>query len=266
MWNILNGTIVNAITVAVGTGLGSVFAARIPDRFQRVILTVLGLITVTLGADAAVNIQADVVDRYRPPAPQGDTYGALIGMVVVASLVLGALAGTALRLHERLEGLGEVIHRRFGGAGDAHSFVEGFLSASVIFCVGPLTLLGCLKNGTAGDPSYLYIKAVLDGFCSLALTAALGWGVAFSILTILGFQGGLSLAAHWFAGALPDLSVQLMNVTGGVMLIATALLLLEIKRIPVTNLLPGLFVAPLIVRIAEAVRPGILLTRTVTGM
>ena len=135
----------------------------------------------------------------------------------------------------------------------------------MIFCVGPLTLLGCLKNGTLGDPSYLYIKAALDGFCSLALTTALGWGVAFSILTILSFQGGLSLAAHWFAGGLPDLSVQLTNVTGGVMLIATALLLLEIKRIPVTNLLPGLFVAPLLVWIAEAVKPGILITQAAPG-
>lgn len=261
MWSILNGTIVNAITVALGTAIGFVFASRIPQRYQQIIINVLGLITITLGVDAAVNIQVDVVDRYRPPASAGDTYGALIGMVVVGSLVIGALIGTALRLHERLEGLGGVIHRRFGGAGDAHSFVEGFLTASVIFCVGPLTLLGCLKNGTVGDPSYLYIKSCLDGFCSIALTTALGGGVAFSILTVLFFQGGLSLAAHWFAGGLSDLSVQLMNVTGGVMLIATALMMLEIKRIPVANLLPGLFLPPVVIWAVEALRPGMLLTR-----
>ena len=261
MWHVLNGTIVNAATVAVGTGLGLVLSSRLPDRYQRIILTVLGLVTVTLGVDAAVNIQAAAVARFRPPSPEGDTYGALIGMVVVVSLVIGALIGTALRLHDRLEDLGELIHRRFGAEGDAHSFVEGFLTASVIFCVGPLTLLGCLKNGTLGDPSYLYIKAALDCFCSLALTTALGWGVAFSILTILCFQGGLALTAHWFAGGLPDLSVQLMNVAGGVMLIATALLLLEIKRIPVTNMLPGLFVPPLAVHIVETLSPGLLLTQ-----
>ncbi|MCP4594700.1 MAG: DUF554 domain-containing protein [bacterium] len=259
MWSILNGTIVNAGTVALGTGLGVLFSARIPDRYHQIILTVLGLVTVTLGVDAAVNIQSAVVERYGPRSLSPNTYGALIGMLVVVSLVVGALIGTALRLHERIEGLGGVIHRHFGGTGDAHRFVEGFLTASVIFCVGPLTLLGCLRNGMAGDPSYLYIKAALDGFCSLALATALGWGVAFSILTVLCFQGGLSCLAYGFAGVLPDLSVQLMNVTGGVMLIATALLLLDLKRIPVANLLPGLFLPPLAVFLAEVVQPGLLL-------
>ncbi|MFH0983768.1 MAG: DUF554 domain-containing protein [Planctomycetota bacterium] len=265
MWHILNGTIVNALTVALGTALGVRFASRIPERYQQIIVNVLGLITITLGVDAAVNIQAAIVRRYGPLSSAGDRYGAVIGMVVVGSLVVGALLGTALRLHERLEGLGAAIHRRFGAEGDARSFVGGFLTASVIFCVGPLTLLGCLKNGTTGDPSYLYIKAVLDGFCALALTSALGWGVSFSIITILGFQGGLSLVAYWFAGGLPDLSVQLMNVTGGVMLVATALLLLDIKRIPVTNLLPGLFVPPLVVWIARVVKPGLLMAQAATG-
>jgi uncharacterized membrane protein YqgA involved in biofilm formation len=261
VWSILNGTIVNAITVALGTAIGLLFASRIPERYQQIIINVLGLITITLGVDAAVNIQTAVVAKYRPPPPAGDTYGAVIGMVVVGSLVIGALIGTALRLHERLEGLGGVIHKRFGGGKDGHTFVEGFLTASVIFCVGPLTLLGCLKNGTAGDPSYLYIKSCLDGFCSIALTTALGAGVTFSILTVLIFQGGLALAAYGFASGLPDLSVQLMNVTGGVMLIATALMMLDIKKIPVTNLLPGLFLPPVVVWIVDALRPGTLLAR-----
>lgn len=261
MWSILNGTIVNAVTVALGTAIGLIFASRIPERYQQIIINVLGLITITLGVDAAVNIQSDVVKTYRPPSPGGGTYGAVIGMVVVVSLVVGALIGTALRLHERLEGLGAAIHQRFSGGAESRSFVEGFLTASVIFCVGPLTMLGCLKNGTAGDPSYLYIKSCLDGFCSIALTTALGVGVAFSILTVLFFQGGLALAAYWFANGLPDLSVQLMNVTGGVMLIATSLMMLEIKRIPVTNLLPGLFLPPVIVWAAETLLPGTLLTK-----
>jgi uncharacterized membrane protein YqgA involved in biofilm formation len=260
MWSILNGTIVNAVAVAGGCTVGLLVSGRLPDRFQRIILDVLGLITITLGVDASVNKLSAVIGAYMPDGPAGKTYGATLGLVMVASLVLGSLLGTLLKLHEGLEGLGKIIHRRFA-RGDAHSFAEGFLTASIIFCVGPLTLLGCLKNGTDADPSYLYIKSLLDGFCSIALTATLGLGVAFSILTILIFQGGLAVLAYYSAGSLPDLSVQMMNVVGGVILLATALMILEIKRIPVANMLPAIFVAPLIVWATEMIAPGLLITR-----
>ena len=261
MWSVLNGTIVNATTVAVGSTIGLVLAARIPDRYQRIILNCLGLVTIILGIDASVIGMGEVVKTYGGGDP---TYGARIGMVVIGSLIVGAIIGTALRLHERIEGLGGVIHRRFGGGGNDDGeqrgrFAEGFLTASVIFCVGPLTLLGCLNNGTQGDPSLLYIKSFLDGFCSLALAASLGLGVAFSILTILFFQGGLSIAAHFFASGLPDLSVQLMNVVGGLVLLATAMMILEIKKIPVANMLPGIFLPPLAVWLVEAMSRGTLI-------
>jgi uncharacterized membrane protein YqgA involved in biofilm formation len=183
-----------------------------------------------------------------------------LALVMVGALVIGALIGAALRLHQRLEGIGHAIHRRFD-RGDGHSFAEGFLTASVIFCVGPLTLLGCLKNGVDGDPSYLYIKALLDGFCAIALTATLGVGVAFSIITVLVFQGGLAVLAYASAGALPELSVEMMNVVGGVILLATALMILEIKRIPVADLLPAIFLAPVLIALVEWVSPGLLMTR-----
>ena len=260
MWAVLSGTIVNAIAVAAGCTIGMLASGKLPERYQRIILDVLGLITITLGIDAAVNKMNDAIQAYRPAGELGKTYGAKLGLVMVAALVLGALAGTGLKLHERLEGLGKTIHRHFAG-GDAHSFAEGFLTASVIFCVGPLTLLGCLKNGIDGDPSYLYVKSLLDGFCSIALTATLGMGVAFSIVTILVFQGGLAILAHYSAGSLPDLSVQMMNVVGGVILLATALMILEIKRLPVANLLPGIFMAPLLIWATESIAPGMLITR-----
>jgi uncharacterized membrane protein YqgA involved in biofilm formation len=260
MWSVLNGTIVNAATVAVGCAIGLALAARIPDRYQRIILSCLGLVTITLGIDASVVVMGDVVRKYGGGDP---TYGARIAMVTIGSLIVGAIIGTALRLHERVEGLGEMIHRRFGGRGEADQrsrFAEGFLTASVIFCVGPLTLLGCLNNGIHDDPSLLYIKSFLDGFCSLALAASLGLGVAFSILTILLFQGGLSITAYFLASGLPDLSVQLMNVVGGLVLLATAMMILEIKRIPVANLLPGIFFPPLAVWVVEAISRGTLIT------
>jgi uncharacterized membrane protein YqgA involved in biofilm formation len=260
MWAILNGTLVNAATVAAGCTLGGLVGGKLPERFQRIILDVLGLITITLGIDAAVLRLNAVVTHYGVAPSAGKTYGARLALVMVGALVIGALIGAALRLHQRLEGIGHAIHRRFD-RGDGHSFAEGFLTASVIFCVGPLTLLGCLKNGVDGDPSYLYIKALLDGFCAIALTATLGVGVAFSIITVLVFQGGLAVLAYASAGALPELSVEMMNVVGGVILLATALMILEIKRIPVADLLPAIFLAPVLIALVEWVSPGLLMTR-----
>lgn len=262
MWTVLSGTLVNAATVAAGSLLGLILAARIPDRYQRIILDCLGLVTITLGIDAGVLVLRDVVAKYGSGIP---TYGARVAMVSVGSLIVGAVVGTALRLHERLESLGTAIHRRLGGPQDAGEpagrFAAAFLSASVIFCVGPLTLLGCLENGAFGRPNLLYIKSFLDGFCSMALAASMGLGVVFSILTVLVFQGGLALAASRIAGTLPDLSLQLMNAVGGMILLATAMMLLEIRKIPVANLLPGIFLPPLVVWAVEAVRQGTLITR-----
>jgi hypothetical protein len=180
-------------------------------------------------------------------------------MVTVGSILIGSILGTRLRLHERVESMGVRIHSWFG-RGDAGKFAEGFLTASVIFCVGPLTLLGCFENGADGDPSLLMIKSMLDAFASMALAAALGWGVFFSVFTVFGFQGALSILAHYFAEVIPDLSQQLMNIVGGVLLLATALTLLDIKKIPVADMLPAIFLPPLIVSVVERVAPGTLLT------
>ena len=158
-----------------------------------------------------------MIAAYRPAGHEGRTYGATLGLLLIVCLVLGAIIGATLRLHERLENLGDVIRRRFGHAHDLR-FTDGFLTASVVFCVGPLTLLGCLKNGVEGDPSYLYIKSMLDCFCAMALAAGMGIGVACSIVTVLVVQGGLSVAFYCSADSLPDLSIQMMTVIGGVIL------------------------------------------------
>ncbi len=273
MWAILNGTIVNVFAVLIGSSSGMVLGARLPDRYQRIILDVLGLVTITLGIDAAVIKFSETVSKFQPDGPAGQTFGARLAMVMVGSLVIGAIAGTALRLHERLEGLGKAIHRKLGRAGQGRSsaiapgaqtdggrFAEGFLTASVIFCVGPLTLLGCLSNGTPPhDPSLLYIKSCLDLFCSAALASTLGLGVVFSVLTILVFQGGLTLAAGAVAGSIPDLSRNMMIVVGGVVLLATALTLLDIRKIPVANMLPAIFLPPVVIWLVDSIAAGTLM-------
>ncbi len=259
VWTVLSGTVFNVITVAVGSTVGLLLSGKLPERYQRIVLDGLGLITITLGIDAAVVIMTDTVGRYRPLGAAGTTYGAKLAMITVGSLLIGSLIGTSLRLQDRVERLGGLIHKRFG-TGDSGKFAEGFLTASVIFCVGPLTLLGCLENGLNGDPHLLMIKSLLDAFCSMALAASLGIGVLFSVLTVIGFQGSMSIAAYYIAGDLPDLSQQLMNVVGGYLLLATALTLLNIKRIPVADMLPGIFIPPIAVWLVERVWPGSLMT------
>ena len=258
IWSIFSGTIVNAATVIVGSILGVTVGPFLPERYRIIVLQCLGLITVTLAIDSGVLHFSDTVRRFAPMVEGGKTYGARLAMVMIASLLIGAVIGTALRLHDRLEGLGAWIHARFAGQ-DGQRFTEGFLTASVIFCVGPLTLLGCLQNGAHGDPSFLYIKSTLDGFCSMALASSLGWGVFMSVLTVIGFQGGLSLLAYWAADPLDELSLSLMTVVGGVVLLATALMILDIKKIKVADMLPGIFLPPLVVWIVERISPGTLL-------
>ncbi len=258
MWAILNGTIFNVTTVAIGSTIGLVLSGKLPERYQRIVLDALGLITITIGVDAGVLVLRDTISMYRPDGSAGKTYGATLAMVTVGSLIVGCLAGTWLRLQERVENLGHSIHKRFS-RGEAGTFAEGFLTASVIFCVGPLTLLGCLENGADGDPSLLMIKSLLDLFCSVALAASLGLGVCFSVVTVLGFQGSLAITAYFFASSIPHLSQQLMNVVGGVLLLATALTLLEIKKIPVADMLPAIFIPPVVVWVVESVCPGVLI-------
>jgi len=258
MWSIFSGTIVNVVTVAVGSLLGLSVGGALPERYRVIVLQALGLVTVTLGIDAAVLRFSEAVARFSLQMQDGKTYGARLAMAMIASLLMGTLIGTALRLHERIEGAGAWIHARFS-VQDGRQFAEGFLTASVIFCVGPLTLLGCLENGARGNPSFLYIKSLLDGFCSMALASSLGWGVLASVLTVLFFQGGLSLLAYYAAEPLNEQSIALMTSVGGVILLATALLILDLKKIAVANMLPGVFLPPLIIWLVELIRPGLLL-------
>lgn len=258
MWSVFSGTIVNVAAVAAGSLLGISVAKSLPERYRSIVLQALGLVTLTLGMDAAVLKFSSAVEQFAPVGEAGKTYGARLAMVMISSLIVGVVIGTALRLHERVEALGVWIHNRFSQE-DGHRFAEGFLTASVLFCVGPLTLVGCLENGAHGDPSLLYIKSLLDAFASLALASALGWGVFASVLTVAGIQGGLSLLAWRVADPLPEVSIALMSAVGGVILLATGLMILDIKKIPVANMLPGIFLPPLAVWLTERIAPGMLL-------
>ncbi len=187
----------------------------------------IGLTTLFIGMDNAF----DLNEVSRPP-------GVILALMALA---LGGILGEWWRIEEGLEGVGERLKRRFKGQG---RFTEGFVAASLLFCVGPLTLIGSIQNGLAGDNSFLILKSTLDGFAALALSATFGFGVIFSAVVIVLYQGTLSLSAGLFANLIPDPAndprVLLINGVGGLMIVGLGINLLELKRIRVASLLPSL--------------------------
>lgn len=222
-----SGTLLNIVTVLLGSALGLALRGRLPERIIRTVMQAIGLTTLFIGIDNAF----DLGEVSRPP-------GVILALMALA---LGGALGEWWRLGERLEGLGEWLKRRFRGQG---RFTEGFVAASLLFCVGPLTLIGSIQNGLVGDPSFLVLKSALDGFASLALSATFGFGVVFSVVVIALYQGALSLTAGLFANLIPepatDPRVLLVNGVGGLIIIGLGFGLLEIKRVQVASLLPAL--------------------------
>ncbi len=222
-----SGTLVNVLTVLVGSGLGLLLRGRLPQRIVGVVMQAIGLTTLLIGILNAM----DLTRVETPP-------GIIVGLIALA---LGGALGEWWGLEESLEGVGERLKARFQGQG---RFTEGFVAASLLFCVGPLTLIGSIQNGLAGDASFLLLKSTLDGFASLALSATFGFGVIFSIIVIAVYQGALSLGAGLFANLIADPStdprVLLVNGVGGLMIMGLGFGLLEIKKLRVASLLPAL--------------------------
>ncbi|MDW8060820.1 MAG: DUF554 domain-containing protein [Thermomicrobium sp.] len=240
LWTRTSGTWINAATVALGTALGLLLHGRLPERMQRITVQGVGLVTVFLALSMAGSLGKATVGRLD---------GVVLGLV---TLVVGGVLGEWWHVEEGLEGVGNWIKRRIGGGG---SFTEGFVAASLLFCVGPMTLIGSLNNGLTGDATLLVIKATLDGLSSVALASAYGIGVGFSILVILVYQGGVSLAAGMLAQALPDPAndprVLLVTGVGGLMMIGIAINLLGIGRVRVGSFLPALLLAPFVSMLAR---------------
>lgn len=261
------GTAINVVAVLVGSALGVALGHRLPLRTRDVVTDGLGLITLLVAALSA----AAVLD----PAVEASV-GAAGVLIVLGSLLLGGIAGSLLRVEERLEGLGDTIRRRLGGNGSARgravprdevgvdvevegaladpepaaappsTFVEGFVTASLVFCVGPLAILGSISDGLGMGIDQLALKSVMDGFAAIAFAASLGWGVAASALAVGGYQGGLTLIGAALGNVLGDAQIALLTATGGLLLVGIALRLLRIRPVPVGDLLPALLVAPLL--------------------
>ncbi|HDL84798.1 MAG TPA: DUF554 domain-containing protein [Candidatus Acetothermia bacterium] len=233
------GTWINIGTIILGSLIGIAGGARISKQMTKLATSAIGLVTLVIGIKLALETQ-DI-------------------LIVLISLLVGGAIGTAARIEDRLSSLGEGLKRRFPRLADRGSFGEGFVTASLLFCVGPMSILGALRDGLYGDWQLLGLKAVMDGISSIVLVAGLGPGVIISVFVVLIYQGGISLIAHLFTSSVsasalaqsPALAE--LNAVGGVILIVLSLKLLELRDLRAGNLLPALAAAPLLVLLARLV-------------
>jgi uncharacterized protein len=230
------GTLLNTTTVVVGALLGKAIGDRLPPRLRETAMHAIGLMTLALGMQMAL--------------------GSRNGVVVLGALMLGGLTGEALRIEDRLNALGDWVERHLERGGKLESrgnFSRGFVTTSILFCVGPMTLLGCMNDGLRGDIRLLAIKSTLDGFSALAFASALGWGVLCSAGTVLVLQSLLTFGAGVMNAWLTEPMRAELFATGGVTMLGLGLRLLDLKPIRVANFLPGLLYAPLLVALAQVI-------------
>jgi len=229
------GTLLNIATVLVGGTLGLFFGSRLPDQLRKTVIAGLGLFTFAYG----------IYNFLKTQNP----------LIVLGSLLIGAILGEWWKIEDGLQGMGKWLELKFTrptmeGKGDITNsrFIRAFLTASLVFCVGPMSILGSIQDGLKGDYSLLAIKSVLDGFAALAFASTLGVGVLFSVLVILFYQGGITLLAAQLNAVITPAMMSEMTSVGGVLLLGIAVSsLLEIKPIRVGNFLPSLAIAPLLV-------------------
>jgi hypothetical protein len=216
-------TLVNCLTVLAGSLVGLFLHAKINDDFKDTVFTSVGLFTLIIGVSMALKAERVV-------------YLAL-------SLVLGGMIGNALDIEGKILLFGDFLKRRFAKNGDGkHDFAYGFLNASVLFCVGAMTLVGAFKAGAEGDYTLILTKSVMDGFMAILLTAAMGIGVAFSIITILVYQGGLTLLAVVVKSYVTPLMLSELTGVGGALVMMIGFNLLQLKKIRTGNFIVALAV------------------------
>ncbi|MBM3145822.1 MAG: DUF554 domain-containing protein [Chloroflexi bacterium] len=247
----MTGTLINIATVLIGGTLGLIFGSRLPERMRKTVVAGLGLFTAAIGVQMFLETQNPII--------------------VLGSILLGGILGEWWRIEDGLTNLGGFLEARFIGSksnpleapapqpesAPRQRFIRGFLTASLVFCVGPMTILGSIQDGLSSDYSLLAIKSVLDGFAALAFASTLGIGVLFSALTVFVFQGGISLLAAQAQAVITPAMMSEMTAAGGLLLIGLAISsLLELKPIRAGNFLPALVLAPLIVGILRALGIG----------
>jgi uncharacterized membrane protein YqgA involved in biofilm formation len=230
----MTGTLINTGAVLLGTGIGLLVGGRLGAGLQERVILGLGLVVLVLGVDNAL--------EWRETSP----------LIVMGGVLLGGIAGEAIGIERRLAQLGDAIQKRVA-RGRPSRVSEGFVTASLLFCVGPLTVVGSIQDGLTGDYDTLVTKSLLDGFASIAFAATLGWGVGLAAATVLVVQGAISLGASPFDSVLGEGSDALAALTsaGGILIIGISLKLLGVKDVKVGNYLPALVFAPCLVGVVS---------------
>ena len=223
------GTLINTATVLVGGTVGIAMGNKIPDRVRTIVVQVIGMLTIGLGL-------SDLLKTHNMVFP-------LLGMV------FGAVIGEISRIEDQLEGIGEIIRKRFAKRQDPGPFISGFVTASLLFCIGPLTILGAIQDASGATPRLYIIKGTLDGFMSVIFGAIHGVGVLFSAVSVFIVQGTLTLFGTRLDSLLNDRMRIELFATGGLAVMAIGLNLLEIKKIRLGSLLPGLIITPILVKL-----------------
>ncbi len=238
------GTVINLGAIFIGSAIGIAIGHRLKGGSQRSITDILGLITLLGAVSALIPLWST---QFVSALPQGAPL-----LVILLTMLLGGAIGTLFKLENRLDGFGENLRRRFR-ASEESPFVEGFVSASLLFLIGPLAILGSISDGASQGIDQLLLKSSLDFFAAMAFASTLGWGVAASIIPLGIYQGAWTLIG-WYAGnVLEPYQIDAMTICGGLMLVGIGLRLLDIKKIAVGNLLPALFLAPMIATIATLI-------------
>lgn len=234
----MTGTLINVAAIIVGSLIGLLAGNRIPEKTRQTLISALGLFTLAYGIFIF-----------------GQTQNLLIPLF---SLVLGTIFGELLKIEEGLNSLGENIQKKLASwnpnlTGESQRFVTGFVSASLLFVIGPMAILGSIQDGISGDFQMLAIKSLLDGIASIAFASTLGVGVVFSALIVLVYQGAISLLAGWIGQGFGEAVIAEMTATGGIILVGIAISnLLQIKKIRTGSFLPALFLAVVFVLILNA--------------
>jgi len=242
-WTKTSGTWINVLAIAFGTFLGLILQGRFLSQVLPILKQAIGLITIFVSitmANSLLRVKA------------GDFDGVILSLI---SLIVGGVMGELGQIEKKLENIGDWLKAKFKGKG---KFTEGFVAASLLFCIGPMAIIGSLNNGLRGDDNLLALKSALDGFISIVFASTYGIGVGFSALPVAIYQGGLSLLAGNLAQNLPDpanaQSVLIITGVGGLMLLGLGLNLLELAKVRVASFLPALAIAPLIYWLADSLK------------
>ena len=237
------GTLINVITIVVGSAIGVAVGAKIPTRTRTLITDALGLITFISGASACA-------------ALWNSSYVQAVGggkpiLITLGGLLLGGVLGSLLRLEDRLERAGTKLREKFAREEDSN-FITGFVSASLIFVIGPMAILGSISDGLGNGNELLILKSIMDGFAAIAFAAALGWGVAASAISVLIYQGAWSAIGALMGKILADYQIDAITGVGGLLLIGIGLRLLNIKSIAIGDMLPAILMTPVLATVVAS--------------